>query len=252
MRHVAVEVGGAFPDAHRREVRRLRVATCHWFMRVVRDAVQPDLAVAPRLRAGPLDAALEVRRLARRERIDPARRAAGTTRVDAHARVPVGHPFLGVDDLPVLVAVARPGGHVGMCSAIRSHALGIAVLKRKPLRVRAVGHDRRIRGRRRSDGRRRRAGPRRRPSRSVCPSRSAFRRGFHCAVRVSCGRLRPPPCGLRLPAMTCVSSRNLRFASWPGSTQPSTSFERHEIKDVDARHKPVLRPAKGRIRGGRA
>ncbi len=124
MRHVAVPVGGAFPDAHRREMRRLQRRDVPLVDAVVGDAVEADLAVRPGLHAGPFDAVVEVLRLARREVIDEARRAAAAARVDAHAGVAVRHPFLGIDHFPVLVVVARAGGDVGMlgrpCAARRS------------------------------------------------------------------------------------------------------------------------------------
>ena len=106
MRHVAIPVGRALPDAHRGEVRRLQRRDVPRVDAVVRDAVQPDLAVRPRLHAGPFDAVVEVLRLARREMIDEAGRAAGAARIDAHARIAVRHPFLRVDDFPALIEVA--------------------------------------------------------------------------------------------------------------------------------------------------
>ena len=73
MRHVAIPVGGAFPDAHGGEVRRLQRRDMPLVDAVVGDAVQADLAVGPRLHAGPFDAVVEIERLARREMIDVAR-----------------------------------------------------------------------------------------------------------------------------------------------------------------------------------
>ena len=46
VRHVAVPVGGALPDAHRRQVRGLQPGDVPLVHAVVGDAVQPDLAVA--------------------------------------------------------------------------------------------------------------------------------------------------------------------------------------------------------------
>ncbi len=76
MRHVAVPVGGALPDAHGGEVRRLQRRHVPLVDAVIRDAVEPDLAVRPGLHAGPFDAIVEVLGLARREMIDDAGRAA--------------------------------------------------------------------------------------------------------------------------------------------------------------------------------
>ena len=144
VRHVAVPVRGALPDAHRREMRRLQRRDVPLVHAVVGDAVQPHLAARPRLHARPLDAVVEVLRLARREVIDETRRAAGAARIHAHARVAVGHPLLRVDDFPALVEVARAAGDVGM---LGDHALPgarVAVLEGEALRVRAVGEDHRV------------------------------------------------------------------------------------------------------------
>ena len=144
VRHVAVPVGGAFPDAHGGEVRRLQRRHVPLVDAVVGDAVEADLAVRPGLHAGPFDAVVEVLGLARREMIDEAGRAAGAAGIDAHAGIVVRHPLLGVDHLPVLVAVARAGGDVGM---LLGHALPgarIAVLEGEALGVGPVGQDHRI------------------------------------------------------------------------------------------------------------
>src|SRR5439155_2040166 len=80
---------------------------------VIRDAVDADLAVAPGLRAGPLDALIEILRLARRPHVEIAGRTPGATRVDAHAGIAVRHPLLRIDQLPVLILVARALEHLG-------------------------------------------------------------------------------------------------------------------------------------------
>src|SRR5579859_1703524 len=56
VRHVAVPIGGAFPDAHRRKVRRLQAGDVPLIDSVVGNAVEPDLAARPWLRRGPFDA----------------------------------------------------------------------------------------------------------------------------------------------------------------------------------------------------
>src|SRR5262249_19136505 len=71
-----IEVGKAFPDADRGEVFGLKARDLPLVDRVVRDAGEPDLAVRPRLRAGPFDAVVEILRLARRPVLDMAGRAA--------------------------------------------------------------------------------------------------------------------------------------------------------------------------------
>src|SRR5258706_13921419 len=144
VRHVAVPVGRALPDAHRREVRRLQRGDVPLVDAVVRDAVQADAAARPGLHAGPLDALVEIPGLARREVIDIARRGAGAARVDAHAGIAFGHPFLGIDDLPALVPVARTVRYVGL---LGHHALPrarIAFLEGETFRVGPVAEDDRV------------------------------------------------------------------------------------------------------------
>ncbi len=105
--HVAVPVGRALPDAHRRQMGRLQGRHLPLVDPVIGDAIQPDLAVRPALDAGPLDASVEVARLARREMIDMAGRPPGAAQIDANAGIAMRHPLLGVDHFPVLVLVGR-------------------------------------------------------------------------------------------------------------------------------------------------
>src|SRR5581483_12187289 len=80
-RQFAVIIRRAFPDAQSCEMRRPERADGPLVHRVIRNAVDADLAVAPRLRAGPLDAMIEVERLARRSHIQITRRAPGAARI---------------------------------------------------------------------------------------------------------------------------------------------------------------------------
>ena len=144
MGHVAIPVGGALPDAHGGQVRRLQRRHVPLVDGVVGDAVESDLAARPRLHAGPFDAVVEILGLARREVVDEAGRAAGAAGIDAHAGVVVRHPFLRIDHFPALVEVARASGDVGM---LLGHALpcaGIAILEGKPLGIGTVAEDHRI------------------------------------------------------------------------------------------------------------
>src|SRR5499433_2184269 len=144
MGHVAVPVGGALPDAHGRQVRRLQRRLVPLVDAVIGNAVEPDLTVRPGLHAGPLDAVVEILGLARREMIDDAGRATAAAGVDAHAGIVVRHPFLGIDHFPALVEVARASGDVGM---LFGHALPrarIAILEREALGVGTVTQDHRI------------------------------------------------------------------------------------------------------------
>src|SRR5262249_41872451 len=63
---LAVVVGEALPDAERRKMRRAQRADLPLIGREVGDAVEADLAIAPRLRRRPFDAVIEIARLARR------------------------------------------------------------------------------------------------------------------------------------------------------------------------------------------
>ena len=106
---------------------------------VIGDAGKADLAVRPRLPRGPFDAFVEITRLARREMIDEAGRAAGAARVDAHAGVAVRDPFLGIDDFPVLIFVGRPVGDIRMTGDHPLPCARIAFLEGKALGIGAVG-----------------------------------------------------------------------------------------------------------------
>src|SRR5262249_52798208 len=137
-------VRGALPDADRGRVGRLGRRALPLVHRVVRDAVQPDLAVAPGLLGRPLDALVEVFRLARRPDVETAWRAACAARVDAHARIAVRHPLLGIDHFPVLVLVRGARGHVGMLLDHPAPLVRVEILEVEPLAVRAVGQDHRV------------------------------------------------------------------------------------------------------------
>src|SRR5205814_486241 len=104
-RALAVGVVPAFPDADRREMRRLRRRGAPLVRGVVRDAVHADFARAPRLRGAPLDALVDVARLARVVVAEVAGRTPGAARIHPHARIALRHPLLQVDDLQDLVAV---------------------------------------------------------------------------------------------------------------------------------------------------
>jgi len=64
-RQIPVIIGGAFPHANRGKVRRREGGNPPLIHRVIGNAVQPDLAIAPRLHARPFDAVVEIPRLAR-------------------------------------------------------------------------------------------------------------------------------------------------------------------------------------------
>ena len=141
MRHVAVPVGGAFPDADRGEVRRLHRGDMPLVDAVIGNSVEADFAVRPGLHARPFDAVVEILGFARREMIDEAGRASGAAGVDAHADVIVRHPFFRIDHFPALVEIAGSGGDVGM---LLRHALPcarIAVLEGEALGVWPVAED---------------------------------------------------------------------------------------------------------------
>src|SRR5262245_41413497 len=106
VRHVSVPIRSAFPDTHRGKVRRLKRRYVPLVDRIIGDAVEADLAVAPWLEAGPLDTVIEVSGLARREVIYISRRASAASRVHAHTDVILRHPLFRIDDFPVLILVA--------------------------------------------------------------------------------------------------------------------------------------------------
>src|SRR6184192_3337748 len=91
MRHVTIPVGRAFPNAHRGQVRRLERRHLPLVDRIVGDVVEADLAVAPWLDSGPLDAVVKIFSLARREMIDVTRRAVAVLRIYVYANVVIRH-----------------------------------------------------------------------------------------------------------------------------------------------------------------
>src|SRR5581483_5642308 len=130
---LAVRVVPAFPDADGREVRWVRRGGTPLVAGVIRDAVHAHLARAPGLRRGPLDAQVDVVRLARVVVAQEPRRAPGAARVDADAGVAVGHPLLGIDDLPVRVAVGGARDRVGIVARHDLPRRLVAVLERQAL-----------------------------------------------------------------------------------------------------------------------
>ncbi len=144
MRRIAIPFRRSLPDAHRRQVRWLQRRDLPLIDGVIRNAVQAHFAAAPRLLSCPSDARGEVPRLTRRKRIDVARGAAATAAVHSHAHVAVRHPFFRVDHFPVLVQVARSGGHVGMLACHGFPRVGVAVLKGEAFGIGSVRQQHRI------------------------------------------------------------------------------------------------------------
>ena len=104
---VAVVIPMALPRADRGEVRRLQRGGLPLVDGEIGDAEQPDLAVRPRLRAGPFDQLVVVLVLARLTRIEIARRLAAAARVGDHDHVAVRHPALGIGHLPAQESSGR-------------------------------------------------------------------------------------------------------------------------------------------------
>src|ERR1700688_1375139 len=82
MRHVAIPVGRPLPDAHGLQMRWLERSDVPLIDAIIRDTVQADVAVGPRLNAGPLDALIAIAGLTRRKVIDISRRSAGAAGID--------------------------------------------------------------------------------------------------------------------------------------------------------------------------
>ena len=141
MRHVAVPVSGAFPDAHRRQMRWLQRSDMPLVDAIVGNAGEANLAARPGLNAGPLDTLVKVARLARREVIDESGRAACAARIDADADIAAWDPLFRVDDFPALVAVARAVRDVGVFGDHSLPRARVAFLERQTLCVGAVAQD---------------------------------------------------------------------------------------------------------------
>ncbi len=141
---LAVIIRRALPDAQRRKMLRPQRRRLPLVHRVVRDAVDADLAVRPRLHARPFDARGNVLRLARRPHFQIARRAPGAARVDAQADIAVRHPFLRVEQLPVLVLVAGAFEHVRRRRDDAQPRALVGLLHGEALGVRPIAQDHRI------------------------------------------------------------------------------------------------------------
>ncbi len=144
VRHVAIPVGGAFPDAHGRKMRRLQAGDVPLIDGVIGNAVEPNFAARPRLRRGPFDTVVKVFGLARRKMINVTWRTPAATRIDPHAGVIVRHPFFRVDHLPTLIKIAGAGGDVGVKVHHALPGARVAVLESKPLGIRPVTQDNRV------------------------------------------------------------------------------------------------------------
>ena len=141
---LAIGIVPALPGADRGQVRRLGRGDTPLVARVVGNAVEPDLAVAPGLNRRPFDAQVEVTRLARIVVGQVSRRAARTSGVDADADIAVRHPLLRIDHLPVLVLVGRAGERVRILARHDVPGRLVAFLEGEALAVRPVGHQHRV------------------------------------------------------------------------------------------------------------
>src|SRR5213078_1084530 len=136
---VAVAVAPAFPNADRRKIRRLRRGRAPLVARVIGDAVHTHLSAAPGLYRRPLDAQVDVARLARVVVAQIARRAPGAARIDPDANVAVGHPLFGIDHFPVGVLVAAARDRVRIVARHDFPCGLVALLEREPLPIRPIG-----------------------------------------------------------------------------------------------------------------
>ena len=140
---VAVAIVLAFPRDDGREVRRVHSRYAPLVARVIRNAEHADFAVAPRLRAGPFDALVEVLDLPGAAGVHEAGRPARTAGVHAHDGVAVRDPPFGIGGLPVLVLVGRAGQDLRMVGDHLLPLQRVSVLVREALAVDPVGQDHR-------------------------------------------------------------------------------------------------------------
>ena len=141
---IAVAIVLALPRDDGRQVRRVHGGNAPLVAGVVGNAEHADLAVAPRLRAGPFDALVEVLNLARRIAVHHAGRPAGAARIDADNHIAVRYPTLGIGNLPVLVLVGRTLQYLRMICDHLFPLLRIAFLVGQPLGIDTIGKDDRV------------------------------------------------------------------------------------------------------------
>src|SRR5262249_41398311 len=134
--HVAIPVGGAFPDAHRRKMRRLQAANVPLINAVIGNAVQSDFTVGPWLCTGPFDAVVKVLGLTRGKTTDVAGLTSAAARIRAYASTIVRYPFFRVDDFPALIEVRPPGSDIRMLNDHTPPRTRVAVLKSQSLGIR--------------------------------------------------------------------------------------------------------------------
>ena len=110
--------------------------------RIVGDAVETNLAVAPRLNRGPLDAIVVILALARRPDLHHSRRVTSAAAVDANTDIAVGNPLLRIDDFPVLIFVGRTLSDLGIfANHVVPTTFVKGILESQALGVRPQGHD---------------------------------------------------------------------------------------------------------------
>lgn len=141
---VAVAVAGALPHTYCSQMRRLQSGDLPLVHGHVRDPVEPDLAVTPRLISGPLDALVEILALPRGERVEVTGRPSGTTHVNPDTHVPIRDPLLGVRQLVHLVLPAGPLQDIGMIADHLLPFVGHQLFEGEPLAVGAVAGDDRV------------------------------------------------------------------------------------------------------------
>src|SRR5665647_1003224 len=141
VRHVAVEIRSAFPYANRGEMLGLQSGRLPLVLGIIGNAVETDLAVRPRLYAGPVDALRQILRLAQRPDVDNTGRAPGAAAVDTDTNVFVRHPFFRIDDFPALVLVGRTGRYVRLVGAHAPPLVRVKIIEVQPFAVWSVSHD---------------------------------------------------------------------------------------------------------------
>jgi hypothetical protein len=141
---VTVEVRRAFPNTDSGEMGGLELGDLPLIHTVIRDSVEPNLAITPWLNAGPLYAIVEILGLLWAPERHISRGGTSTPGVDTNTDIALWHPFFRINHLPVLILIARVGGHIRILLCHTVPGCLVSLLKGEALAVGAITHDDRI------------------------------------------------------------------------------------------------------------